>query len=215
MKLSGIPIPTLRRLPVYYQQLLIVLGEGKKFISSEDLGKACGSAPEQVRKDLSILAGQGRSRVGYDIKDLANSIEEYLGLMNDKMAVLVGVGNLGKALALYQGFNQYGLRIEYLFDIDSKKIGQKVGSLQILPIDQLPELVKNLKIRIGIITTPPEAAQTVADAMVASDIQAIWNFSTLHLNVPKEVLVRDVDLSLELAVISHYISNLENRVISD
>jgi len=208
MKSIGIPIPTLRRLPLYYQQLLNAYQRGENFISSVELGKATGSAPEQVRKDLSFLAGQGKSRVGYETKKLAAIIEDYLGLMNDKEAVLVGAGNLGRALSLYPGFGQFGLKIVVLFDNDPSKIGVKVGELQVLPIDKMPNLVERMKIRIGIITTPPSGAQAVADAMVKSGIKAIWNFSTLHLHVPEDVMVRNVDLSLELAVISHYINGL-------
>lgn len=208
MKSIGIPIPTLRRLPLYYQQLLDASRQGKSFISSVELGKATGSAPEQVRKDLSFLAGQGKSRVGYETKKLAGIIEDYLGLQNNKKAVLVGAGNLGRALALYPGFAQFGLKIVALYDNDSSKIGQMVGNLQVMPVERMPEHLEKNHTCIGIITTSPGGAQEVAETMVNSGIRAIWNFSTVHLHVPEEVMVRNVDLSLELAVISHYISSL-------
>lgn len=217
MKSTGVPIPTLRRLPLYYQQLLDAQRRGENFISSVELGNATGSAAEQVRKDLSFLAGQGKSRVGYETKKLAAIIEDYLGLLNNKEAVLVGAGNLGRALALYPGFAQFGLKIVVLFDNDPDKFGKKVGNLQVLPVEDMPQLVESKKIQIGIITTPPGGAQNVADTMVKSGIIAIWNFSTLHLQVPENVMVRNVDLSLELAVISHYISShgLEKNVTTD
>ena len=211
MKSLGIPIPTLRRLPLYYQQLLQAHRNGEEYISSVELGKATGSAPEQVRKDLSFLTGQGKSRVGYETKKLAEIIEDYLGLMDDKEAVLVGAGNLGHALALYQGFAQYGFRIVVLFDNDPMKVNGKVGELKVLPVEKLTNLVERMGIRIGIITTPPLPAQEIAEMMIAGGIKAIWNFSTAHLVVPEDVLVRNVDLSLELAVISHYINGLSVR----
>jgi redox-sensing transcriptional repressor len=211
MKSLGIPIPTLRRLPLYYQQLLQAHRNGEEYVSSVELGKATGSAPEQVRKDLSFLTGQGKSRVGYETKKLAEIIEDYLGLMDDKEAVLVGAGNLGHALALYQGFAQYGFRIVVLFDNDPMKVNGKVGELKVLPVEKLTNLVERMGIRIGIITTPPQPAQEIAEMMIAGGIKAIWNFSTAHLVVPEDVLVRNVDLSLELAVISHYINGLSVR----
>ena len=211
MKPLGIPIPTLRRLPLYYQQLLLASKNGKDFISSDELGKTTGSAPEQVRKDLSFLTGQGKTRVGYNTKKLAKVIEDYLGLMENKEAVLVGAGNLGRALALYQGFAQYGFKIVSIFDSDPIKIGGIVGDLQVLPAAQLTDLIEKAKVHIGIITTPPSPAQEIANAMTAGGIKAIWNFSTAHLLVPDDVLALNVDLSLELAVLSRYLNSFENE----
>ena len=210
MKSISIPIPTLKRLPLYYQQLLLALQQGENFISSVDLGNATGSTPEQVRKDLSFLAGQGKNRVGYDSKKLANIIEEYLGLLEEKEAVLVGAGNLGRALVLFKGFAQYGFKITYLLDNDPQKVGTRVGELFVQPMEELSHLVEHNKILIGIITTPPDAAQGIAENMSAAGIKAIWNFSTAHLHVPDDVMVRNVDLSLELAVISHYLNTLSH-----
>jgi redox-sensing transcriptional repressor len=127
--------------------------------------------------------------------------------MNDKEAVLVGAGNLGRALALYD-FSRFGLKIVILFDKDPQKIGTKVGDLHVLPVEKLGNLVRRMRIRIGIVTTPPGSAQQVADEMVANGIKAIWNFSTLRLKVPADVMVRHVDLSSELVVISQYIKSL-------
>jgi redox-sensing transcriptional repressor len=209
MKSFDIPIPTLRRLPLYYQHLLEARQRGEQIISSVELGNATGSAAEQVRKDLSFLSGQGKSRVGYDINKLIDIIETYLGLLTHKEAVIVGAGNLGHALALYPGFAQYGLKILVLFDNDPQKIGQKVGKLKISPVDEMAEFVRSKRIRIGILTTPPGSAPEIAEIMVASGIKAIWNFSTAHLTVPDDVLVRNVNLSLELGVISHYLTGLD------
>jgi redox-sensing transcriptional repressor len=209
MKSFDIPIPTLKRLPLYYQHLLAARSRGEKVTSSTELGEAIGSAPEQVRKDLSFLSGQGKSRVGYDVDKLLTIIETYLGLMLHKEAVIIGAGNLGHALALYPGFAQYGLKIIALFDNDANKIGEKVGKLKVFPVDDLADYISRQSIRIAILTTPPESARQIAPILVNSGIKAIWNFSTAHLVVPEDVLVRNVDLSLELGVISHYISGLD------
>jgi redox-sensing transcriptional repressor len=181
---------------------------GQEYVSSQELGDVSGGAPEQVRKDLSYLESQGRSRVGYHARRLATVIEDFLGLMNDKEAVLVGAGNLGRALSLYPDFSKYGLKIVVLFDNDPEKVGKKVGDKYVLPVEKMGNLVSRMGIRIGIITTPPSSAQEVADAMTANGIKAIWNFSTLRVKVPEDVMVRNVDLSLELVMISQYIKSL-------
>lgn len=208
---SPIPIPTLRRYPVYYQHLLNVIANGQDIISSEELGYATGSAPEQVRKDIGFLEGRGRSRVGYSTRKLAAEINASLGLVQEKPAILVGVGNLGRAITLYPGFAHYGLRITHLFDISPMVIGHTVGGKQIMPVDQIPCVLKSCPVRIGIITTPPGGAQEIADTMAENGIKGIWNFSTAHLRVPEGVMVRNVDLSLELAVISHHIASLDSE----
>jgi redox-sensing transcriptional repressor len=211
---TPIPIPTLRRYPLYYQHLLVVIGEGKRFISSEELGKATGSAPEQVRKDISFLEGKGRSRVGYSTTKLIAEITACLGLTREKSAILVGVGNLGRAISLYPGFAQYSMRITHLFDNDARVIGTKVKGMEVLPVDRIPYILKTFKIPIGIITTPPESAQALAEVMAGNGIKAIWNFSTAHLRVPDDVMVRNEVLSLELAVILNYIANLDQEKTS-
>ncbi|MEN6408306.1 MAG: redox-sensing transcriptional repressor Rex [Anaerolineaceae bacterium] len=208
MKNSGIPIPTLRRLPLYYRRLRSAVDAGETYVSSAELGHATGATPEQVRKDLSYLDSQGRSRMGYSAEALAAQIEDTLGLVKDKEAVLVGAGRLGQALALYPGFSEFGLKIIVLFDNDPDKIGSPVGTLEVLPVEKLTNLVERMKIRIGILTTPREAAQAVAQQMVAGGIKAIWNFTATRLDVPPDVMVRNVDLSPEVAVLSHYIKSL-------
>jgi redox-sensing transcriptional repressor len=119
-----------------------------------ELGDATGCAAEQVRKDISFLAGQGKSRVGYKTKKLAEIIEDYLGMEIEKRAILVGVGNLGRAIALYPGFSQYGLSIVGIFDNDPNLFGQPVGNLIIQPTVELPEFICKNNIKVGIITTP-------------------------------------------------------------
>jgi len=202
----AIPLPSLRRLPVYYRRLLRALDEGQAIISSQELGDSAGVAAAQVRKDLSHVGEFGRPGVGYDVHGLAACLEEFLGLVNDKEAVLVGVGNLGRALVSYPGFAQYGLRIVALFDSDSAKVGQHIAGRKVLPVSKIGDLVRRLHIQMGIITVPRSAAQQVADAMIGGGIRVIWNFAPISLRVPDGVLVRNEDLAAELATLSHHIA---------
>jgi redox-sensing transcriptional repressor len=202
----GLPRPTLRRLPVYYRQLRRAAEEGIKFLSSADLAQSADVSEAQVRKDLSYLDLSGRSGVGYDVVEMAAFLEEFLGLVNDKEAVLVGMGNLGQALVLYPGFARYGLRIVAGFDNDLEKIGTQIGACHVLAIGKLPDLARRMNIQIGIITVSAEAAQAVADLMVEGGIQVIWNFAPRRLRVPENVIVKDQDLAVELATLSHLIT---------
>lgn len=215
MQNPEIPLPSLRRLLIYYRHFKTASQAGLDYISSIELAWAADTTPEQVRKDFSFLPSQGRSRVGYPTQKFVAIIEDYLDLVNDKEAVLVGAGNLGQALALYPGFKQYGLRIVVLFDNDPDKIGTRVGDLRILPVENLVNLVDRMMIRIGIITTPADVAQKVADSMIRAGIKAIWNFSPARPKVPEDVLVRNMDLSSDLIVLSHYIQNYSARFSSE
>lgn len=202
----GIPAPSLRRLPVYYRRLMRALDAGQASISSKELGEAAGVPDAQVRKDLGYLSYEGRPGVGYDARLLAACLEEFLGLANDKDAVLVGLGNLGRALAYYPGFEKYGLHILAIFDSDPAKQGRLPDGRQVFPAEKLTDLVRRLQIRIGIVTVPEGEAQSVADALIAGGVQVIWNFASCKLNVPADVLVKNEDLAAELATLSHHIT---------
>ncbi len=201
-----IPRPALERMPAYYRCLMKAIDEGTPFVSSDELGRSVGVPGVQVRKDLSYLSGYGRPGVGYVARSLASYLEEFLGLINDKEAVLVGVGNLGRALALYPGFARYGLQIIALFDNDLAKVGQIIGGHQILPMERLANLSRRLHIQIGIITVPAPVAQEVAEAMIAGGIKMIWNFAPCRLVVPEDVLVKNEDLAAQLAMLSYHIT---------
>ncbi len=201
-----IPRPSLRRLPIYYRRLRQALAEGVEYLSSDDLGQSAGVPGAQVRKDLSYLAEFGRAGVGYPVAALAAHLEDYLGLLNDKEAVLVGVGNLGRALALYPGFRSYGLQIIALFDSDPAKWGELEDGRQVFPVDKLTDLARRLQVQIGIITVPDCAAQAIADAMIEGGIRVIWNFAPCRLRVPEHVFVKNEDLAAELATLSHHIT---------
>ena len=202
----AIPLPSLRRLPVYYRRLRQALDERLAVISSQELGDAADVPAAQVRKDLSHVGLVGRAGVGYEVAALAECLERLLGLVHDKEAVLVGVGNLARALISYPGFTRYGLRIVALFDADPAKVGTVLGEHRILPVSELADLTRRLQVQMGIITVPAEAAQFVAEQMVAGGITVIWNFAPTTLQVPDCILVKNEDLAAELATLSHHMS---------
>lgn len=201
--IKPIPEPTLRRLPVYYQYLKKLHSEGKTdFISATQIGNALNIIPIQVRKDLEITEVKGRPKLGYSITELIKRIEDFLGWNNVTDAFLVGAGNLGSALLGYNGFKEYGLNIIAGFDDDENKVGKEIGGKMIFHVEKLPEMVKRMGIKIGILTVPAAYAQDVANTMIKAGIRAIWNFTHVKLNVPPNVIVQHENLAASLVVLS-------------
>jgi redox-sensing transcriptional repressor len=200
-----IPEATIARLPIYLRCLLDVAEQqGQMTISSEQLAGLAGVNAAKVRKDLSYLGSYGTRGVGYDIEYLLYQITRELGLTQDWPAAIVGVGNLGRALASYKGFSERGFRIAALFDIDESLLGKKFGDQPVRHIDELKDVVSEEGISIGIIATPPTAAQEVAEHLVDAGVTSILNFAPAVVNVPPNVTVRKVDLSTELQILSFY-----------
>lgn len=198
-----IPEPTLRRLPSYHHLLTVLAGDGMQSVSCSVIGRALNLDPTQVRKDIAITGIEGKPKVGYDIYDLMHSIENFLGWNNPKQAFLVGVGNLGQAILGYQQFNRYGMDIVAAFDADPGKVGKDYYGREVLPLEKLANLARRMHVLIGIVAVPKEAAQFVADQMVAGGIQAIWNFAPVGLDVAPGVIVQNEDLFASLAVLSN------------
>jgi redox-sensing transcriptional repressor len=205
MRNRPIPEATVARLPIYLRALLdLAEGRGEMTVSSEDLAQMAGVNAAKVRKDLSYLGSYGTRGVGYDIEYLLYQITRELGLTQDWPAAIVGVGNLGRALASYKGFSERGFRITALFDVDESVIGDEVGGMDIKHLDDLKDIVAEEAITIGIIATPPAAAQEVAERLVDAGIKSILNFAPAVVNVAPDVNVRKVDLSIELQILSFY-----------
>lgn len=192
------------RLPVYLRVLVEMAERGVTTVSSAELAAASGVNPAKVRKDLSYLGSYGTRGVGYDVPYLIHQIRRELGLTQDWPMVIVGAGNLGQALARYRGFADRGFRTVALIDVDPAKIGTEVDGLRIRPLEDLPAIVRELRAAIGIVATPAQAAQAVADAMVAAGIRAILNFAPATLSVPEGISVRKVDLAIELQILTYY-----------
>jgi len=174
-------------------------------ISSEELATACGVSSAQLRKDLSFIGTRGTRGVGYDVRDLRDALAAELGMQHDWPVVIVGGGNLGLALAGYAGFASRGFRVVGLVDADRLRVGESVGDgLVVQPMSDLAKIVRRTHCVIGLIATPAQSAQAVADELVAAGVTGILNFAPAVLTVPAGVQVRDVDLGVELQLLAFH-----------
>lgn len=192
------------RLPIYLRALVDIAEGGAGTISSEALAEAAGVNSAKVRKDLSHLGSYGTRGVGYDVAYLIHQVRRELGLTQHWPIVIVGVGNLGHALANYRGFAQRGFRVAGLVDADPAKVGEAVGDLTVRHLDDLAAVVREHDIAMGVICTPASEAQSVADKLVAVGVRSILNFAPAVLSVPPGVSVRKVDLAIELQILAYY-----------
>jgi redox-sensing transcriptional repressor len=199
-----IPEATVVRLPVYQRILSELRRNGSTTVSSEQLATLARVNAAKVRKDLSLLGSFGTRGTGYDVAFLVAQIDLALGVDRDWPLVVVGVGNLGRALVNSAGFSSHGFRVSALFDIDPQVVGHRVGPAVVRHIDELPSIATEEQPAIGVIATPADAAQAVADALVAIGVGSILNFAPRVLAVPADVQLRYVDLSIELQVMSFY-----------
>ena len=200
----SIPEATVGRLPVYLRALVDLAEQGATTVSSEELAEAAGVNSAKVRKDLSHLGSYGTRGVGYDVAYLIHQIRRELGLTQHWPIVIAGIGNLGQALANYKGFGERGFRVSAMVDVDASKVGERVGDLLIHHVDDLPDLVREHDIAIGVIATPAAAVQDVADRFVEAGIRSILNFAPAMISVPPGVSVRKVDLAVELQILAFY-----------
>jgi redox-sensing transcriptional repressor len=200
----GIPEATVARLPVYLRALVALTDRDIRTCSSEELAAAAGVNSAKLRKDLSYLGSYGTRGVGYDVEYLRYQIAREIGVTQDLPVVIVGIGNLGHALANYAGFHSRGFRIVALLDSDPARVGEHVGALAIRPYDGLEQVVEEESVAIGVIATPAAAAQDVCDRLVAAGVTSILNFAPTVLAVPPGVDVRKVDLSIELQILAYH-----------
>ncbi|HEX6237022.1 MAG TPA: redox-sensing transcriptional repressor Rex [Acidimicrobiales bacterium] len=208
-----IPEATVARLPLYLRSLVGIADDGDPTISSERLAELSGFNAAQVRKDLSYLGSYGTRGVGYDVEYLLFQMSRELGLTHDWPVVIVGVGNLGHALANYGGFQERGFPVAALVDADPRVVGTVINDITVRHIDELPEIAAGQQIAIGIIATPASAAQEVADRLVAAGVGSILNFAPTILSVPDEVSLRKVDLAVELQILSFYQQRKSGRTV--
>ena len=197
-----IPEATVARLAVYLRVLTGLAGSGRSTVSSGELASAAGVNPAGLRKDLTHLGPCGVRGVGYEVATLRNRIAAVLGGEQARACVLVGIGNLGSALADFAGFGSRGFEFVGLFDAAPPRIGQRIGGRTVRPMDDLEEVVTATSASIGVIATPAEVAQPVCDRLVAAGVRSILNFAPVALAAPPEVDVRQVDLSVELQVLA-------------
>ncbi|CCQ97231.1 Redox-sensing transcriptional repressor rex [[Clostridium] ultunense Esp] len=194
-----------KRLPLYLRYLTYLQKMGIKTVSSHQLAKELGLNPAQIRKDLAYFGEFGRKGIGYDISYLIKKIRQILHLDQIIHVALVGAGNLGHALSNYNAFKQDNMKIIAIFDHSPDKVGKKINDICVRDISELPKVVEELDIKVGIITVPDYAAQEVADKMVEAGIEAILNFAPVIIHTPSYVRVHHTDLTTELHSLAFYL----------
>jgi AT-rich DNA-binding protein len=202
----AIPEASVARLAVYLRMLRELAEQGAETVSSEELAVATGVNPAKLRKDLSYIGSYGTRGVGYEIAPLRHQLEEALGQNHAQSVALVGVGNLGHALAGYGGFAGTGFPVTALFDIDPDLVGIRINGIVVEHVREIPRVCAERKVTIGIIATPGPAAQGVCDQLVSAGVRSILNFAPVVLQVPDEVEVRKVDLAVELQILAFHVA---------
>ena len=200
----AIPEAAVARLAVYLRVLSGMKEQGITSVSSEELSVASGVNSAKLRKDLSYIGTYGTRGVGYEVEVLIDQIERVLGLTREQSVAVVGIGNLGHALANYGGFPGRGFPVTALFDVDPDLMGVPVGGIPVNHIDDISSVCAAKEITIGVIATPPAAAQVVCDRLVQAGVECILNFAPVVLQVPETVEVRKVDLAVELQILSFH-----------
>lgn len=199
-----IPDATVARLPDYLRALTCLAERGIASVSSAQLATVAGVRSAKLRKDLSQLGSYGVRGVGYEVEMLAHEISRELGLTQNRPVAIVGVGNLGHALAAYSGFSSQGFRVVALMDRDPEVIGQEIAGMIVSSVDDLEKIVTGRAVAIGVIATPVGCAQEVCDRLVAVGVRSVLNFAPCVLAVPDGVSVRKVDLATELQILAFH-----------
>jgi len=210
LKKKSIPSITINRLSIYHRCLekIIEIEKGKEFkiISSFEIAEMTGINSTQIRKDLAYFGEFGKRGLGYPLIDLSTELKKILGLDKKWSVIIAGAGNLGKALVKYKGFQKRGFIIKGIFDNNSSKIGKKLDHVFIYDIKEVEKFIQAENINIGILVVPVDAAQKVVDKMVAGGIKAILNFAPIHIVLPPEVKIHNVDLAIEVEGLTYYLN---------
>ncbi|MFP4660760.1 MAG: redox-sensing transcriptional repressor Rex [Halanaerobiales bacterium] len=210
--MKKIPQATIQRLVVYYRYLNIIANQDEEeVICSSKLGQDVGVSSAQVRKDLSYFGEFGCKGVGYNINDLKKCLAKILGLNQNWEVVLVGAGNLGRALVNFPGFRQMGINIVEVFDNDLDNIGNKIGEQVVNNVKDLEKTIINRGIKMAIMAIPREETQLIAARLVKMGIKAIWNFAPVPLKVPDDVVVYNEDLSSSIVTLLYLLKEGENK----
>jgi len=200
-----IPDIVVGRLPIYLRALQRMMEEGRRLTSSQELGERLGISAAQIRKDLSQFGEFGKQGTGYSIEFLAEQILHILQVNQVWEMVVVGAGDIGSAIARYQGFANRGFRVIKLFDSDPQKIGQEVGPFTIHNASELEDTIRQAGIKVAMIATPSASAQGVADRLVSAGVKAILNYAPISLNVPEDVQVQYIDPVIHLQRMTYYL----------
>ena len=201
-----VPNPAVRRLSLYLRQLEAFKRKDRRTISSKQLGESLGLTDAQVRKDFAYFGQFGHPGIGYRVDDLIGQVKRILGTDKTWNVVLVGAGNLGRALMAYRGFDQKGFRLTAVFDADPGKVGRKLGQFVIHPLADLAETVRKENIKLAMLAVPADSAQEVADRLVDAGIRGLLNFAPVSITVPPDVALNAVDLAVQLEQLSFQVS---------
>jgi redox-sensing transcriptional repressor len=204
---SAVPQAVVSRLSLYLRELQHLLRDGKETTSSTQLGRLLGFTDAQVRKDLAYFGQFGYPGIGYRCDELVVAIKRILGTDQDWPIALVGVGNLGRALMGYRGFQQQGFRLVAAFDVDPAKVGSDVDGIRVYSLAEMPQVVQRYSIKLAILSVPGPAAQEVADQLLSAGLRGLLNFAPVTLNLPEDVQIVAVDLAIELEQLTFAVVN--------
>jgi redox-sensing transcriptional repressor len=199
---DSIPNPAVRRLSLYLRQLESLQRGGRTTVSSKQLGESLGLTDAQVRKDLAYFGQFGHPGIGYRVDDLIGQVRRILGTDKTWNVILVGAGNLGRALSAYRGFEAKGFRLVAVFDKDPGKVGKKLGPFTIEALSDAPDTIAKQNIRLAMLAVPAEEAQTVADQLIDAGVRGLLNFAPVSITVPSHVALNAVDLAVQLEQLS-------------
>lgn len=202
---NKVSLTVIRRLPKYHRYLSDLMDKGISRISSQELSVLTGFTASQIRQDLNNFGGFGQQGYGYNVEDLQRELGKILGLDQKYNAVIVGAGNLGQAIANYRGFEDAGFRVLSMFDRNPRVIGLKIRDIEIRDMEQIEDFIKENNVEIGIITTPKESAQAVADIYIKAGVKGIWNFAPTDINVPEDMIIENVRLNESLFILSYFL----------
>ncbi|MBO5263870.1 MAG: redox-sensing transcriptional repressor Rex [Bacteroidaceae bacterium] len=206
-----VPEPTLRRLPWYLSVCRLLKSKGEQFVSSTRLSKETNIVASQIAKDLSCVNVIGRTRVGYEIDNLLQVLEDFLGFTRMHKAFLFGTGRLGTALLNDSGLKQFGLEVVAAFDVNHRIVGHTVSGIPVYHISELEKQMRRHQAKIGVLTVPIDSAQEVADKMVVWGIKAIWNFTPLRIRVPSNIVVQNTSLYAHLSLMFNRLDGLQGE----
>ena len=205
-----VPKATLERLSLYYKTLQNLDNEEVVTTSAIELAEILDIKPEKIRKDLSMVGKFGMKGLGYDVIHLKTNIANILGLQNYWRLAIIGVGNLGAALANYEKISNWGFVIAALFDIDENKIGEEINGVRVYDFKKFASISRRKLIDIGVIAVPDDAAQEVANTLIEAGVKGIWNFTAVQIDAPKNVKVVDENLMTGLSALSFYLNQNSN-----
>ena len=203
-----LPEPTLRRLPWYLAYVEILKARGESHVSSTRIARALSVDASQIAKDLSFLNIRGKTRIGYEVATLAESLQDFLGFRSPHQAYVMGVGSLGRALINDSGLANYGLQIVAGFDVNPEVLGRKDLGVPLYHPDRIDEVMESLPADICILTVPAEGAQEAADTAVAAGMRAIWNFTPYRVKVAEGVVMTNTSIYAHLALMYNRLSSL-------